>query len=37
MVLLDDLDGWDGRSKRVGIYVYIQLIHFIVSKKLTKR
>ena len=31
----DDLDDWDEgwvgeRSKREGIYVYIQLIHFIV-------
>ena len=35
-----DLEGWDeggveGRFKREGIYVYIQLIHFIVQQKLT--
>ena len=40
-VLCDDLDGWDGgwvggRSKREGIQVYIQLIHFIVQQKLTQ-
>ena len=39
-LLCDDLDGWDGggggRSKREGIQVYIQLIHFIVQQKLTQ-
>ena len=40
-MLCDDLDGWDGgglggRSKREGIYVYIQLIHFVVQQKLTQ-
>ena len=34
-MVCDDLDGWDvgrGKSKRAGIYVHIELIHFIVSK-----
>ena len=38
-----DLDGWDGavgreggRSKRERIYVYIQLIHFVMYQKLTQ-
>ena len=40
MVLCDDLEGWDGkgvgaRLKREGIYVYTQLIHFVVQQKLT--
>ena len=40
MVLCDDLEGWDGggvegRLKRKGIYVYLQLIHF-VRQKLTQ-
>ena len=39
-MLCDELDGWDGggegrRPKREGMYVYIQLIHFIVQQKLT--
>ena len=38
-VLCDDLKGWDwvvgGRPQREGIYVYIQLTHFFVQKKLT--
>ena len=39
MVLCDDLEGWDGggvegRLKRKGIYVYLQLIHFILQQKL---
>ena len=30
-MLRDDVEGWDaGESKREGIYVYIQLIHFLV-------
>ena len=38
-MLCDNLNGWDGggdgrKSKRDGIYVYIQLIHFIVQEKL---
>ena len=39
-VLCDDLAGWDGewrvggRSKREGIYVYIQLIPFIALQEL---
>ena len=38
-VFCDDLDGWvgvgvGGRSKRVGVQVYIQLIHFTVQHKL---
>ena len=39
-MLCDDLDGWDGVMggglKREGIYVYIQLIHFVVQQKLTQ-
>ena len=36
-VLCDDLDGWDGmggggRSKREGIYLYIELIYFTVRE-----
>ena len=35
-----DLEEWDegegGRSKREGIFVYIQLIHFLVQQKLTQ-
>ena len=40
-MLCDDLEGWHGRGegmagrlKRKGIYVYIQLIHFVVKQKL---
>ena len=38
-MLCDELDGWDGggegrRPKREGMYVYIQLIHFVIQKKL---
>ena len=39
-MLCDDLDGWGGewrvggRPRREGIYVYIQLIHFIVLQEL---
>ena len=41
LVLCDDLDGWDGGGgerevQREGIYVYIQLIRFIVQQKLTQ-
>ena len=36
----DDLEGWagrvEGRFKRKGIYVYIQLIHVAVQQKLTQ-
>ena len=40
-MLCVDLDEWDGggvggRFKREGIYVYIELIHFSVQKKLTQ-
>ena len=42
-VLCDDLEGWDteGGSEAqeggdMGIYVYIQLIHFVVQQKLTQ-
>ena len=40
-----DLDGWDGggmevgvggRPKREGVYVNLELIHFIVQRELTK-
>ena len=38
-LLCDDLEWWDGgmggRSKREGVYVYVQLIHFTVPQKLT--
>ena len=34
-MLCDDLEEWDGgaggRSKRKGIYVYIQMIHFVIQ------
>ena len=37
-MLCDDPEGWDGgmegRSKREGMYVRIELIHFIVQQKL---
>ena len=38
-VLCEDLEGWDwgrvgGRSKREGLYVYIQLIHLVIKQKL---
>ena len=37
----DDLEGWmvggvGGRLQREGIYVYIELIHFVVQQKLTQ-
>ena len=39
-VVCDDPEGWDGvvggRSKREGIYVYIQLIHTVVQQELTQ-
>ena len=42
MVLCDHLEGWDREGRKetqeggdVGIYVYIELIHFIVQQKLT--
>ena len=40
-MLCDDPDGWDGQevggsSKREGVCVHIQLVHFIVQKKLTQ-
>ena len=39
MLLCDDLDGYDGegmgsRSKREGIYAYIQLTHSAVEQRL---
>ena len=41
MVLSDDIDSGIGgrvgeRSKKEGIYVYIELIHFIVQQKLSQ-
>ena len=40
--LRDDLEGWDREGGRetqeggdMGIYVYIQLIHFVIQQKLT--
>ena len=41
-MLCDDLDGWnrrvgwEGGPKGRAIYVYIQLIHFVVQQKLTQ-
>ena len=42
-MLFDNLDGWDREGVReaqeggdMGIYVYIQLIHFVVKQKLTQ-
>ena len=39
-MLCKDLGRWDGgvgrRSRREGIYVYVELIHFIVQQKLTQ-
>ena len=42
MVLCDHLEGWDregGRETKeggdMGIYVYIELIHFVIQQKLT--
>ena len=43
-MLCDDLEGGDGEDGReaqeggcMGIYVYIQLIHFVVQQKLTQQ
>ena len=42
-MLCDDLQGWDREGGKeaqeggdMGIYVYIQLIHFVVQQKLTQ-
>ena len=42
-MLCDDLKGWDREGGRkmqeggdMGIYVYVELIHFIVQQKLTQ-
>ena len=42
-MLCDDLVGWDREGGReaqeggdMGIYVYIQLIHFVIQQKLTQ-
>ena len=42
-MLCDDLEGWDREGGReaqeggdMGMYVYIQLIHFVVQQKLTQ-
>ena len=38
MVLCDDIEGWDGKggkeTKREGIFIYVQLIHFVAQQKL---
>ena len=34
-LLCDDLEGWDGCGEREGIYVYLQLIHVVYSRKYT--
>ena len=41
LVFCDDLEGWmvsgvGGRLQREGIYVYIELIHFVVQQELTQ-
>ena len=43
MMLCNDLEGWDSEDGReaqergdIGIYVYIQLIHFVIQQKLTQ-
>ena len=43
-MLCDHLEGWDREGGRemqeggdMGIYVYIQLIHFVIKQKLTHR
>ena len=33
-MLCDDLEGWEGKLKREGIYVYIQLIPVVIQQKL---
>ena len=42
-MLCDDLEGWDGEGGReaqeggdMGMYVHIELIHFVVQQKLTQ-
>lgn len=35
MVLLDDLEGWDGGWREVPEVVYIWLIHFVIQQKAT--
>ena len=40
-MLWSDLEGWDGgkvggRSMREGLYIYIQLIYFLVQQKPTQ-
>ena len=42
-MLCDNLEGWDREDGReaqeegdMGIYVYLQLIHFVVQQKLTQ-
>ena len=42
-MLCDHLEGWDGEGGRemqqggdMGIYVCIQLIHFVIQKKVTQ-
>ena len=42
-MLCDDLEGWDREDGReaqeggdMGIYVYLELIHFVVQQKLTQ-
>ena len=40
MVPCDDLEGWGaevgGKLEREGIYVYLELIHFVAQQKLTE-
>ena len=42
-MLCDHLEGWDREGEResqevgdMGIYVYVQLIHFVIQQKLTQ-
>ena len=39
-MICDDLEGWDGRAegrlKKEGLYVYLQLIHVFIQQKLTQ-
>ena len=34
-MLCDHLEGWDREEGDMGIYVYVELIHFVIQLKLT--
>ena len=43
-MLCDDLERWDRESRReaqeggdMGIYVYVELIHFVIQQQLTQQ